>query len=348
MKITVVGAGAIGCYVGGLLLAQAIPDLEVVFVGRESLMKETEENGGWDITTEKNVKCKVPAERISITTKYDDALAGTDAVFLCVKSAGTVETCRDMQPFLPPTAVVMSFQNGVRNGELIRSVLTTHPVVGGMVGFGVVWSTPAHFHRGTMGDLLFELPVDATALKTVKEICTHIRRSGIVSAADPDFAAAQYGKFIINLQNSINAISGLSTKAMFLHPKWRRIISWCLYEAVQVLERKGIPFSNLYGNPRLMSYAMFLPTWIFKLAAPQVNRLDDSTISSMHQDIKKGRTTEIDFLNGEVVRLAGECGAAAPVNQVIVDIIKKYEEDTSAPFGPFNPMEVAKRMGLSI
>src|SRR5262245_32864356 len=118
LKVGVMGAGAVGCHVGGGLAASGC---DVVFVGRERLKKEIDEHGITLVDLDGRSR-SLPKERYAFVTDVA-ALEACDVVMCCVKSGGTPEAADAMGKVLRPDAVVVSFQNGVRNPDELRSRL---------------------------------------------------------------------------------------------------------------------------------------------------------------------------------------------------------------------------------
>ena len=129
----------------------------------------------------------------------------------------------------------------------------------------------------------------------------------------------QWGKLLLNLNNPVNALSGLPLLAELLTPAHRRHFAALMKEALDLLKAAGIQPAQLTPLPwPVLVRVLQLPTPLFRLVAARMLRIDPKARSSMADDLALGRTTEIDALSGEVVRLATNLGKTAPLNEAIV------------------------------
>jgi 2-dehydropantoate 2-reductase len=158
VKIGIVGAGAIGCYVGGRLRAKGA---DVVFWGRQRVKTELSTSGLTLVDGAGGAEtAKVAAKDVSFVLEAG-GLAGCDVALVCVKSAQSGEVARELAPVLPETALFVSMQNGLGNAAALRKELPRRTVLGGIVGFNVVWGEHGTFRRATSGPLVIESHADA-------------------------------------------------------------------------------------------------------------------------------------------------------------------------------------------
>ena len=147
-----------------------------------------------------------------------------------------------------------------------------------------------------------------------------------VELAKP-IAPEQWTKLVVNLNNAISALSGAPTPEMLLSAKYRRAMTLLLDEALGVLDAAGIETAKFRGVPlRLMSRIFKLPTPIVRLVLRAQLEVDPESRASMYQDLERRRKTEVDVLNGEIVRLAAACGVEAPLNRRIVARVHEAED----------------------
>lgn len=151
LRVGIFGAGAVGGYVGGCLAAA---DADVRFVGRADKEKAWKE-GGLRLTDIDGRDETVPPQAIRFSTDIA-SLRHCDLVVLSVKSAQTEEAARSLQPVLSPQVTILSLQNGVRNGGILKAVLPEARILRGMVPFNIVWRGSNHLHRATEGLLAVE------------------------------------------------------------------------------------------------------------------------------------------------------------------------------------------------
>jgi 2-dehydropantoate 2-reductase len=322
MHIGIMGAGAIGCYVGGRLAAKG--RAEVTFVGRPSLQREIAERR---LTIrELDQDTEVDPERFRFETEVD-ALSGCDVVLCCVKSGATAEAGSALAGVLRSDAVVVSLQNGVRNPEVLRASLRGQRVVAGVVGFNVVRRDGAVFHHTTTGPIVLESrPADAAWVAA-------LRAAGITVEERVPIAPEQWTKLLVNLNNAITALSGAPTRELILSRRYRTLMAMLLDEGLRVLDAAQVPRAKFRGVPlRLMSVILRLPTPLVRVIVRAQLRIDPESRASMWQDLERHRPTEVEYLNGEIVRLAETCAIDAPLNRRIVELVHEAERaDAGCP-----------------
>lgn len=318
MRIGIIGAGAIGCYVGGRLIAAGT---EVVMVGRARLAAELAAHG-LTFSDFGGPQVRLPPDRVVVATEVD-ALAGCDVILCCVKSAQTAEVARDLAR-VAPRAVVASLQNGVRNPEILRGAGLT--VIAGIVSFNVVARGDGVFHRATSGPIMLETRTDDPLVR-------ELARAGIEVETRGDLAPDQWTKLLVNLGNAVSALSGAPTREILLTPGYRKVVAALVEEAHEVLHDAGMRPARLRGVPvRLMPTVLRLPTALVRLVTRAQMKVDPEARSSMWQDLDRGRPTEVEYLNGEIVRIAERVGRAAPLNRRMVELVHDAERD-----GPGSP-----------
>jgi 2-dehydropantoate 2-reductase len=310
MKVGVMGAGAIGCYLGGRLHAAGVP---VVLVGR----LQAEIAGGMRLTDYRGFDQTVKVEMADTPA----ALADCDVVLVTVKGGDTASV--GAQLVLRKDARVVSFQNGVNNPEVLRGILP-QKVLAGMVPFNVL-RKPGHFHQGTSGTLMVEPD---------GELVAAFERAGLEIEACADMRGVMWGKLLVNLNNSVNALADIPIQQMIAQRDYRRVMAACVREGLLAVKAAGIkPVLEAPLPPGVMPWILTLPDGIFSLIAKRIVTVDPQARSSMWDDLSRGRKTEIDALNGEIVRLAAQVGTAAPVNAAIVKLIKEAEGKGSPGIG---------------
>ena len=309
------GAGSVGCFVGGAWLAAGC---KVSFLGREPIREEIAKNG-LSLTDQNRWGVQLAPDRIDFSTK-PAALKKADVIALCVKSTGTEAAAREIARHARPGTSVISFQNGVSNAETLRSMLPKFKVLHGMVPYNVVHLGPGRWHRATWGELTAERSDTTTALaQAIGD------RPGRLLLSD-DMVGIAWGKLLLNLNNAVNALSGLTLVEELGQRDYRRVLAAAQVETLELLNEAGIEPAKI-GEipPRLLPHAIGAPDFVFKNLFMRVQKIDPKARSSMADDLAAGRPTEIDHLNGEVVKLAQRLGREAPVNQAIVELIKGAE-----------------------
>ncbi len=312
MKLGVFGAGAIGTFLGGRLI---LAGHDVVLVGRRGGALSEQ---GLTLTDYSGKRWEVPRERI-VYGSDPAALASCDAVFVTVKSAATGEAGATLARVLPPRATVVSFQNGVANPGVLRAALPSHEVLAGMVPFNVLWRSDTHLHNGTSGPLELEKPRD-------EALAAALKGAGFDVVLHENLTRVQWTKLLVNANNAVNALSGIPLREQLQHPGYRRVMRAVLTEGLACLKAAGIaPVRIGKLIPSLAPLVMGLPNWLFMRVAAAMVKVDPEARSSMWEDLDRRRTTEIDWLNGELIRLGEKHGVKTPVNQRLVELIRAAE-----------------------
>ncbi len=317
LHIGIMGAGAIGGYVGGRLAANGA--VKVTLIGRRGLADAVAKDG---LTLRDfGQEDRVDATKIRIEEE-PRLLSSCDAVFCCVKAGATTEVAKILANVLPPTTVVVSLQNGIRNHEILREALPANPVLPAVVGFNVIVRDSTVFQRALSGPLIIETRPEGQDRAWVDALTA----AGVDVEELRPIAPEQWTKLLSNLNNAVGALSGASTRDMILSRQYRRVMTLLLDEALDVLDQAGVRAAKFRGVPlRVMSFIMKLPTPIVRLVVRAQLRVDPEARVSMWTDLERRRPTEVDFLNGEIVRLAERHGMDAPANRRIVGLVHEAE-----------------------
>ncbi len=310
------GAGAIGCYLGGRL---ALAGVDVEFVGRPAVLDALRVHGLTVVEPDDSSET-LPAARLSLH-EHVPAAPGVALVLLCVKSGATGDAAAALGATLPPGTPVLSMQNGLRNAEIARAAAPALRVLAGMVPYNVAEIAPGAWQRGSHGTLV--LQDDAVTRAWLPAL----RGAGLAAAACADMRAVQWAKLLLNLNNPVNALSGLPLRAQLRDRDLRATTAALMAEAIALLALARQPLARLTPlPPRWLPALMRLPTWLFERVAARMLKIAPRARSSMADDLDRGRRTEIDELCGEVVRLATSLGRAAPRNACMVALVRAAEQ----------------------
>lgn len=317
-RIAVFGAGAIGCWVGGRLSAGGA---DVTLVGRPRVMAELETGLR---TSELHGGTREAHPRLATEAS---AAEGAEVVLVTVKSAATADAARELAPVLAKACVIVSLQNGVRNASTLRDALPDHRVLAGMVPFNVVRRGPGHYLRASSGTLMFEAH---DAIAPLSEACL---KADLAFELRDDMQAVQWSKLVLNLNNAINALSGKPLAEELADRDFRRCLAACQREALALLEAAEQPLARITPLPTpWIAKILTVPNGVFKLLARRVVAIDPNARSSMWDDLEAKRPTEIDYIQGEVVALANRLGRDAPVNRLLVGLVKDAERGGKRDF----------------
>jgi 2-dehydropantoate 2-reductase len=313
--ICVYGAGSIGCYVGGRLAASGST---VTFVGRASVAAAVRAHG-LRLTDWQGAALRLAPEQVRFATD-PTAARDADLVLVTVKSAATEDAGRELARVLGPRALVVSFQNGLHNAERLRGCLPAWTVLTGMVQFNVVNRGDGRFHHGSEGLLEVERH------ERLAGFLPAFARAGLPLALHDRMAPVQWAKLVLNLNNPVNALSNLPLKEQLSQRAFRRCTALAQAEALALLAAAAITPAKLTPlPPRWIPWALRLPDFVFGRVAGRMLAIDPQARSSMWEDLQAGRRTEVDHLNGEIVRLAERLGRQAPVNARLVALVHEAE-----------------------
>ncbi len=314
MKIGVLGAGAIGTYLGAKLIGAGH---DVVLVGR--LGAEIAASG-IELTDYTGAHERIEASRVRCESG-PEPLTDREVILVTVKSMATEAAARPLASLLTAPTTFVSFQNGVSNPQQLRTVLPGHTILAGMVPFNVARVGPCRFHNGTSGPLAIER-------QEGKELAlaTALRQAGFEVQTRADLLGVQWSKLLINLNNSVNALAGIPLKEQLLDRGYRHIMAACVREGLIVVRAAGIRLSRVgLIVPQIAPFVLSLPNAVFLRVAAAMVKIDPQARSSMLDDLERGRATEIDYLNGEIVRLGDAHAVPTPVNRKVIALIKEAE-----------------------
>jgi 2-dehydropantoate 2-reductase len=321
-RIAVLGAGSVGCFIGGCWKAAGLP---VTFIGRKRIADDVRANGltlsdysGWQT-------------RLGDVDYRTDpaALAEADIIVLTVKSGGTAAAAKEIGVNARKGALVISFQNGIGNVDVLKQELGDWvDIVRGLVVYNVAYLGGGHFHKGVAGDLYADdWPKTRQLAQAVGEGPASLRLSR-------DILGLAWGKLLINLNNAVNALSGRTLIEELSERDYRRVVAASQREALKLLARADIRPAKVGAvGPHLLPLVIGSPDWLFNNVFLKAWKIDEKARSSMADDLAARRKTEVEYINGELVALAERLGQKAPVNRAIVSLMH-WAEAGAKPWAP--------------
>lgn len=293
MHVAIMGAGAIGCYFGALL---ARAGHSVVLIGR-AVHVEAINTSGLLLET-KTFRGHLPARASTEASAVGDA----DLVLFCVKSQDTESAGRSMAAHLKRGATVLSLQNGVDNAERLANAIG-RGVTPTVVYVGTEMAGPGHVRHHGPGELVIGAAPDSDRLAVL------ISEAGHPSRVDSNVAEILWHKLITNCAyNAMSAVSQLPYGTMVEVEGAKDVMRSAVEECAAVARACGIAVPENIVE-RVMIVARNMP----------------GQSSSTAQDLARGKTTEIDYLNGYVVRRGASLGIATPTNQALQVMVKLRE-----------------------
>lgn len=323
MKVGVFGAGAIGASVGIRLSAAGLP---VAMVARPSLIAAR------DALVSRGLDGKAYRPGPDLVVDEDPAiLSDVDLCLVTVKSRHTADAAEVLGDVLGPKAAVLSLQNGLRNPLRLRTALR-QPVVGGMVSYNVVRPTPGTFVQATKGPILVGNLSGAPG-EALTQLVGAAARVGIHLDVRHDIDDVMAGKLLLNLNNGVCAVTGVSIAESLRSRTLRGCFSILMREGLKILRASGLRPRSIVGlPPGAIARLLLLPDAIVLRVAKSMVAVDPAAKSSTLQDLEAGKPTEIDDLCGEIVLRARETGRTAGANAVVTDAVHALEGQQAPAF----------------
>ncbi|MDQ3033871.1 MAG: 2-dehydropantoate 2-reductase [Myxococcota bacterium] len=334
MRVGVLGAGAIGTYVGGRLSAAGH---DVVLVGRAERLAEIASRG----VVLEDVEGP-PREARPRCAGDASALRDCEVVLITTKVAGLESAAASLRD---QASVVIGLQNGVEHPRVLRDVLGRPRARAGSVSWNVVWRDGRTLRRSTTGPIVIEQQgEDAIVSRTIEALeDAKLPARG----ADP-IEPVLWTKLLFNLNNAINALSGLPLREELGTRAWRRVVAACQLEGLAAMRAAGLrPVRIGRLDARLSSLFLPAPDRLFRVVAGAMIRIDPAARSSMADDLASGRMTEIDHLNGAVVELGARHGVPTPVNARVVAAIRRAERGEGVVMTPESLLHASSSVPLS-
>lgn len=300
---------------GGRLLAGGA---RVSLVAREAVVREVKAHG-LHLSDYHGAALHVAPSDVAIGSD-PEAARGAELVLVTVKSAATAQAAAELAPLLAPGTIVLSLQNGLHNAQVLARALPRCRVLAGMVLFNVVQQGAGVFHQGSEGGL------ESERVFGLDPFLASFARAGLPLKLRASLEAVQWAKLILNLNNPINALSDLPLKQELGQRAFRRCLGLAQAEALDVLARANKRPARLTPlPPEWIPSLLGVPDLLFEVLGRKTLAIDPVARSSMWEDLARGRVTEVDYINGEIVRLASDLGRQAPVNARLVALIRAAE-----------------------
>ncbi|GAA6135568.1 2-dehydropantoate 2-reductase [Oceaniserpentilla sp. 4NH20-0058] len=316
IKIVIAGAGSIGCYIGGMLVSGGA---NVRFLARQS-MKNKIDAHGLHLTDWTGRSTQLSPDQLHMSTD-PSILKDADLILICVKSKDTQAMANTILNSGNQHATVFSFQNGVSNTNTIHQILPNHTVLPVMVPYNVVSQANGHFHCGTQGHLYCQQHHKALLLKDAADTAK------LGFELKHHMQSILWGKLLLNLNNPVNALSGIPLKQQIENRAYRKIYVACLKEGLAVLKAANIKPGQVAAVPIQTAVKILsLPNFLFKLLAKKMLAIDPKARSSMWEDLQNQRPVEVDYISGEIVKLGKRVNIETPMNQRLIRLVKQAEQ----------------------
>lgn len=303
MKICMLGAGALGCSIGGVL---ARGGSEVILVDRfQAHVDAINANG-----------LKMRFGDIEETVRVEaftscDGLQPVDLIIVLVKSAATRAAIESARPLVGPETIVMSIQNGLGHEEILAEVVGREHVLAAKTYVGGVFLEPGRIVSGYKGKQTFIGELDGRLTPRLQAVVDEFNKAGLLATASTNIYGTMWDKLLVNVATgALCAITRLPYGWLYKVNEIEETALAAVAEGIAVARANDI---------RLVSED---PRYFWNLAA---EGLPAEFKTSMLQSLEKGEVTEVDFINGSVVRWGERSGVATPVNRTLVACVKGIE-----------------------
>jgi 2-dehydropantoate 2-reductase len=299
MKIGIVGAGAMGSLFGGRLskaghevILYDIYREHVEAIQREGLIIE-------DLASGKQEVCHPGA-----TTKAED-LGKVEILLIFVKSAATETVARQFSRITGEKAIAVTVQNGLGNEGILKGFFGAKRTAAGVTSQGATFLGPGRIRHAGRGPT--HLCMSDRSNEKLGGFIDALNRAGLETDLEENIDDLIWSKLVINVGiNALTALTGLPNGRLLAFSDTKALMADLVGEAVAVAEKKGVHLT--YSDPLVMVY--------------QVAEKTGGNRSSMLQDFDRKRRSEIDFINGAIVREAEALGLDVPVNRAVTRLVR--------------------------
>ncbi|PKO63118.1 MAG: 2-dehydropantoate 2-reductase [Betaproteobacteria bacterium HGW-Betaproteobacteria-18] len=307
MKICVLGAGALGCAIGGVLTEAGH---EVWLVNRGQAHVDAMRERGLTLR-DVGVDRVVQVRATTFCQEIAETSGPMDLIIVLVKSFHTREVMASALSIVGDNTVVMSLQNGLGHEEVLADVVGRDKVLAGKTYTGGVMLAPGHIIVGTQGKETLIGELDGSLSGRVQRIAAVFNEASLITTVSQNILGTMWDKLLINVATgALSGITRLPYGELYQVPEVEACAIAAVAETMAVARASGIEL--LTTDPRA--------PWV-KAAAG----LPFEFKASMLQSLEKGSVTEIDYVNGAVVRQGAKCGVPTPVNQALVACMKGIE-----------------------
>ena len=303
MKISIIGSGAMGSLFGGRL---SLAGHEVVLYDVHREHVEAVKRGGLAIEQAGSGEVTVASPAASVDP---EDVRGSQAMIVFVKSTATEEAAKQFVPYASPDTVVLTLQNGLGNEAIIRRYFGAERTAAGVTSQGATFLGPGRIRHAGRGPTHIGM-ADGGAAK-LAPLAAALTAAGFETHVEGDVADLIWNKLIINVGiNALTALTGKPNGRLLDFEETKAIMADLVAEALAVAAARGVR----------ITHADSLQT-VYEVA-----KKTGANRSSMLQDFDRGRASEIDFINGAIVREGAELGIPVPVNATLTRLIRALEK----------------------
>jgi len=307
MKICILGAGALGCAIGGVLTEAGH---EVWLINRGPALVETLNRDGLKMRDEGGDRL-VPVHAATHCDQVDAGTGPADLIVVLVKSFHTREAIESAHAVIGASTVVLSLQNGLGHEDVLADAVGRDRVLAGKTYTGGVTLGVGHIIVGTRGKETIIGELDGQVSERATRIAEAFTSAGLTTTVSRDIMGTMWDKLLVNVATgALSGITRLNYGELYAIPEVENCAMAAVAEAIAVARAGDIALTTSDPRQPWLKAAEGLP--------PEFK-------ASMLQSLEKGSVTEIDYVNGAVVRWGARYGVATPVNSALVACIKGVE-----------------------
>lgn len=309
MKVCVLGAGSLGCAIGGTL---ALAGADVTLINRNRTQVDAI-NNSWLVLRTDGVDTPVHVRAATNAI----GLTPMDLIIVLVKSFDTRSAMQGALSLLGENTVVLSLQNGLGHEEVLAELVGVERVLAGKTYVGGLLLAPGVVVAGTVGKETLIGELGATGSARADAVAALFNSAGLLTTVCADIRATMWDKLLVNVATgALSGITGLPYGALYQVPEVEACALAAVAEAMAVAKASGITLSMSDPREAWLKAASGLP-YGFK--------------ASMLQSLEKGSITEVDYINGTVVARGAALGIPTPVNAALLACIKGIERGLTEP-----------------
>lgn len=302
MRIVIVGPGAMGCLFGSFFLKNKG---DVYFLDKDEERAKLISQKGIYVEGLSNFSIK----KVKITTRAKE-IKEADLFIIATKSYSTDSAVRSILPILNKEAFVLTLQNGLGNIEIISKYIPLRQIIAGTTAEGATLLDVGHIRHAGIGETFIGQVSKVNQKSKIEEIVKIFNKAGFETKLSKNIEGLIWSKLIINVGiNALTALTRLKNGRILEYPHLRKVMEAAVKEAYRIAKRKRIKL--VYSDPVEKVEEVCIKT--------------SGNISSMLQDVLKKRKTEIDFINGAIVREGKKLGISTPINWVLTNLVKAIE-----------------------
>lgn len=334
MKYAVIGLGAIGGIIGGLLTKSGE---KVILIGKKNQVEEINKKG----LKINGINNSIHVENVQVSTDFS-LISDSEVIIICVKSQDTKYLANDLKKYIKKSALIISLQNGVKNSKIIKDI-TGNTAFSGIVLFNALYIKPGEVTLTLKGGLILE--TDSLYKETLESFIRLLTKSGIESKLVTNIEGYLWSKLIVNLQNAVTALTGQTIKESIINKDSRAVIIATMKEGLNILQKSKTPYNTLPDiDPKITIRRLTILNSVLLKLGSRILKLNANARGSMWQSLYRGRPTEIDYINGEIVNLAKKYNLESPINKKLVDLVKEAEKTSNTK--SYDPLKLKEILNI--